>query len=142
MRSNFDTIKDNLFKKYPNIKPELIEELIKIYFQEGKEAIKNFDKPEIAFLWGTLSLSNKKARQEIIFLNTLLGNKDNPEINRLTEKDILQKQDKVKRLEECYKTSLELKEGKIERGREGKKSFLKRKIEKYKNDKTKSDNTI
>lgn len=104
-----------MYEKYPKVKPELIDELIEIYFKEMKQAMKNVEKPEIAVLWGTLRLHLRQVTKEINTINVYLKNRDTPlnkvSDEKLQEKEIL-KEKLLKVLEQHKKM---WKEGKIER---------------------------
>lgn len=115
MKSKLEDVLPKLHLKYSNISPDLINDLVDIYFLEGKEAIKSMVKPEIAFMWGTLRLNFGKVNKELRMLNTILKNRDTA-INTLTKEELEQKEIKRDKLQEMFTTHLDrVKKGKIKR---------------------------
>lgn len=98
MKSDYNKIKQDLYNLYPNTSPELIDDLIKIYFKKAKEAIASFNKPNIALLWTTATIKPYKIADEITVLEVILKNRNNPEINIYTEEELLKKEEKLNKL--------------------------------------------
>ena len=104
MKSDYNKIKQSLYDLYPNIQPELIDELIKIYFKKTKEAIAEFKKPNIALLWGTMTIKPYIIANEIKVLEVILSNRNNPDINKYTEEELLKKEEKLNKLKQILNT--------------------------------------
>lgn len=103
MKSDYDKIKQDLYNLYPNTKSELIDDLIKIYFDKTKEAIANFKKPSIALLWGTATIKVRKLEEEVRMLEAILRNRDNPEINKYNEEQLKRKEIKLEKIKTVLK---------------------------------------
>lgn len=104
MKSDYNKIKQSLYDLYPNTQPELIDELIKIYFKKTKEAIAEFKKPNIALLWGTMTIKPYIIANEIKVLEVILSNRNNPDINKYTEEELLKKEEKLNKLKKVLNT--------------------------------------
>lgn len=98
MKSDYNKIKQDLYNLYPNTDPELIDDLIKIYFKKAKDAIASFNKPNVALLWTTATIKPYKIADEITVLEVILKNRNNPEINIYTEEELLKKEEKLNKL--------------------------------------------
>lgn len=98
MKSDYNKIKQDLYNLYPNTNPELIDDLIKIYFKKAKEAIASFNKPNVALLWTTATIKPYRIADEITVLEVILKNRNNPEINIYTEEELLKKEEKLNKL--------------------------------------------
>lgn len=121
--NNIEDIRPDLYKQYPHISPNLIDELIEIYFKEGKKAIESLEKPEIAFGWGTLKFILPKGEREVKTLETILRNRDTDK-NTFTPEQLEKKKQKLEKMRTLYEKTLKItKEGKIERGRKSRKAF-------------------
>ncbi len=73
----------SLVDKYPEKDPDIIKELVDIYWESLLKQIQTPSKPEIASLWGTFVLSENLVQREINKVNKKL--KSNP-LPKLEEK--------------------------------------------------------
>ena len=65
MVSNIDQIREKLKLKYREINPETLDKIVDLYFSTGKELISSMDKPEVAFVWGTMRPNIGKVESRI-----------------------------------------------------------------------------
>lgn len=131
MKSNINTIAPAICSKY-NIEREQFDQIVEIYFKEAKKGIGVYEKPEIAFLWGTLVLTKKRIEKEIAKINVYLRNRDTP-LNKVSDKKLERLETEKQQLLKLLDQVQELKKGKTERGKQGKLNKL--------NNEIKSDNT-
>lgn len=108
MKSNLSKILPKLKEKHPDVDVEL---LINHYFEIAKQEVESFNKPEIAFPWGTLRMNYNKVNHKIAGFDYLEkeyfeGNPKGLRRRKLTEIQI--QRNELKRLleiREQYKTN-------------------------------------
>jgi len=115
MLAKLEDILPDLYNKYPNVSPEMIDKIIEIYFKDLKRTVRNLDTPEIATMWGTLYCKKIMLKNKIALHNVILANRDTDK-NKQSEarlKHIEEMRDKMVYLLE--KTRDIQSKGKIER---------------------------
>lgn len=65
MVTTIDKIREKLKLKYREVNPETIDLIVKLYFETGKSLISAMDKPEVAFVWGTMRPYISKVQSRI-----------------------------------------------------------------------------
>lgn len=96
---------------------EEVDEIASTYFKQVTKDIEKLEKPEVAVLWGTLTLKPKKVEQHIRMIDKII---ENP-IEKIKEKNIefyKSKQQKLINLLSIYNTMKE--NGKTSRSRKRK----------------------
>lgn len=88
MKPNYNTIKQALYDKHPDVPPEEIDKIIKLYFDTLKEHIRNPQRPEISVLWGTLKLNFGKTRKRLETFEEYLDKLKRKEIINTKQKSL------------------------------------------------------
>ena len=77
MVSTLETILPKLKEKYKEIPEKEIELIVDLYFETGKSLIETMEKPEVAFVWGTMRPNPKECHRARVILEKKL--EENPE---------------------------------------------------------------
>ena len=72
-KSTILTIKDRIYQKLPEIPPEEIDLILKLYFKRIRQDIVEMQKPEIATTWGSLVAKRGYLRKRQGFFNQVLA---------------------------------------------------------------------
>jgi hypothetical protein len=89
-KSTIHTINQKIYERHPQLEPNLIDFIIKTYFEEVNKKIRELTEIEITFLFGTFHISPKKATELTKYNNNVIKKKEQGNSSEKITEEVIQ----------------------------------------------------